>query len=77
MSDTQTDPDTIMNLSFKQTLSLKILYGIVLFGEICNLVAAIYITFAYLIRLRVTSKLIILFYCVAYLVTIGYTIAII
>ena len=56
---------------------MRVLYGIVLFGEICNLVAAIYNTIAYLIRLKVTSKLIILFYVVAYVVTIGYTIAII
>ena len=66
-----------MDLSDDQKFYLRILYAIVLVGEICNLIAAIYITFAYLIRLRITSKLVILFYVVAYLVTIGYTIAII
>ena len=66
-----------MDLSDEQKTTLRVLYGIVLFGEVCNLLAAIYITFAYLIRLRVTSKLIILFYVVAYMVTIGYSMAII
>ena len=66
-----------MDLDDKQMLTLRILYGVILLGEICNLLASVYIICFYMIRLRVKSMLIILFYFTANFATICYTITLI
>ena len=62
-----------LQLTSGETLTLRILYGVVLTGEIANLFTCIYITFAYLVKKQVKSHLIIIFYVIAYLVIIGYS----
>ena len=64
-------------MSGERSTILRVLYSIVLVGEIGNLLMCVYITFAYLIKLRVKSQLIILFYVIAYLVIIGYTVSLV
>ena len=57
----------------KEKIILRVLYGVILTGEIGNLIACIYITFAYLIKRKVKSHLILMFYGFAFLVIIGYS----
>ena len=69
--------DHVLHLNHWKATTLRVLFSIVLFGQACNFITAVYITFAYLIKLRITSKLIISFYCLAYVVIIGYAIALV
>ena len=71
-SSTSQCSDDLFYVSPQEGIILRVLYGIILTGEIGNLIACIYITFAYLIKRKVKSSLILMFYAFAYLVIIGY-----
>ena len=74
-------PDECDDINFtvnsQEAIILRVLYSVILTGEIGNLIACIYITFAYLIKRRVKSHLILMFYGFAFLVIIGYTTALV
>ena len=61
--------DDMPKLSDDETLALQIVLGVILFCQVCLMLAAIFNTCFYLIPLRIKNTLILLFYIGAYLVT--------
>ena len=55
---------------------LRIIFGVVLAMLLSNLIAAVFVIFRYLIGLGIKSSSVILFYVFAFLVTMGYMIAV-
>ena len=64
-------------LNGNQEIAMKVICGVVLGGQAINLLAAIYITFAHLVRCHTDNALIFLFYFFIYLITIGYSITLV